>query len=83
MYVLMCYISFGVLEQQIQVCRIENGQSEIIECSYSTLNNLGETFKKLSEIYSTNYIRLPLNPEIEAELVVNYGFEIYDEKENI
>lgn len=81
MYVIMSYISFGILEQQIQVCRIENDGLKVVEFAYATINELGETFKELSDKYNTIYIKLPMNPDIEEELVKNYGFKIFKEEQ--
>lgn len=83
MYVIMSYISFGIIEQQVQVCRIENEDLQVVEFTYSTIDKLGEAFKTLSDKYETMYIKLPLNPDIEEELVKNYGFKVFKEEENI
>lgn len=81
MYVIMTYISFGILEQQIQVCYIENNSLRVVEFTYSTIDKLGETFKELSNKYNTTYIKLPLNPDIEEELVKKYDFKIFKEEQ--
>lgn len=81
MYVIMAYISFGIIEQQVQVCLIENNNLKVVEFTYVTIDELGETFKELSNRYNTMYIRLPLNPDIEEELVKNYGFKIFKEEQ--
>lgn len=81
MYVIMSYISFGIIEQQIQVCLIEEGSLQVVEFTYSTIDGLGKAFKELSDKYETMYIKLPLNPDIEEELVKNYGFKVFKEEE--
>lgn len=81
MYVIMAYISFGILEQQVQVCLIENSSLKVVEFTYATINELGKTFKELADKYNTEYIKLPLNPDIEEELVKNYGFKIFKEEQ--
>lgn len=81
MYVIMAYVSFGILEQQIQVCLIENNNLKVIEFTYATMDKLGETFKELSDKYNTVYIRLPLNPDIEKELIEKYDFKIFKEEQ--
>ena len=81
MYVIMTFISFGVLDQQIQVCLIEDNDLKIVEFIYATIDELGETFKKLADKYNTVYIKLPLNPDIEEELVKKYGFKIFKEEQ--
>jgi hypothetical protein len=81
MYVIMAYISFGIIEQQVQVCLIENSSLKVVEFTYATINELGQTFKELADVYNTEYIKLPLNPDIEEELVKNYGFKIFKEEQ--
>ena len=81
MYVIMSFISFGVIEQQVQVHKINNGESEVVDFAYATLGELGEAFQILSERYDTKYISLPLNPDIEEELVQTYGFIIFEEEQ--
>ena len=81
MYVIMTFISWGIVEQQIQVCLIENNDLKIVEFIYATIDELGETFKELADKYNTEYIKLPLNPDIEEELVKKYGFKIFKEEQ--
>ena len=79
MYLIMSYIHFGVIEQQIQVYLLNDTQMTMVEAVYATLDKLEQTFVELAEKYQTSYIKIPNNEEIEEELAKKYNFIIFEE----